>query len=50
MGVAQDKIRPTNNRRQWTDETERKRTEEWKEVIKAGFKRLKRDLRGAAVT
>lgn len=31
--VTQDKIRPTNSKRQWTDETEGKRMEEWKEVI-----------------
>lgn len=49
-GVTQDKIRPTNSRRQWTNETERKRMEEWKEVIKARFKRLNRDLREVAVT
>lgn len=49
-GVTQDKIRPTNNRRQWTDESERKRMEKWKEVIKARFKQLNTDLRDVAVT
>lgn len=49
-GVTQDQIRPTNNRRQWTDESERKRMEEWKEVIKARFKRLNGDLRDVAVS
>lgn len=48
-GVTQDKIRATNNRGQWTDETERERMEEWKEVIKARFKRLNRDFRAVAV-
>lgn len=31
--VTQDKIRPTNSKRQRTDESEGKRMEEWKEVI-----------------
>lgn len=44
-GGTQDKIRATNNRGQWTDETGRERMEEWKEVIKARFNR---DLRAVA--
>lgn len=35
--VTQDKIRPTNSKRQWTDEAERKRMEEWKEAITADW-------------
>lgn len=31
--VTQDKIRPTNSERQWTDEAEGERMEEWKEAI-----------------
>lgn len=48
-GVTEDKIRPANRKRQWTDETERKRTEEWKGAIKAGLRRLNRGLQEATV-